>query len=132
MGAISGLARGIIGSGEVMGKPEKQSYTADWSIDETLKTLKTIEEALKTDRGTAQPGNALTPRERLIQRAFEMSNTEIEAVLDYIDNLEDLEDAAIIESRRDEVGIPLDDALKQLGFTREELMEEIGAEDTAQ
>ena len=74
----------------------------------------------------------LTPRERLIQRAFEISDYEIEAVLDYIDQLEDLADAAVIASRRDEVDIPLDDALKQLGFTREELMEEIENEDASE
>ena len=121
-----------------MGQPENQQNTkqfaADWSIDETLETLKAIEAALKTRQGlaAAHPENVLTPRERLIQRAFEISDYEIQTVLDYIDQLEDFADAAVIASRKDEVGIPLDDALKHLGFTREELMAETEAGDTAQ
>ena len=41
---------------------------------------------------------------------------------------EDAEDLAAIEARKGEVGIPLDDVLKELGFTREELMEAARAE----
>jgi len=37
--------------------------------------------------------------------------------------LEDEFDHAIIEARKSEVGIPLDNVLKNLGFTREELEE---------
>lgn len=36
---------------------------------------------------------------------------------------EDAEDLVICDGRKDEVGIPLDNALGELGFTREELME---------
>ena len=36
---------------------------------------------------------------------------------------EDAEDLVISEARKDEVGIPLDNVLDELGFTRDELME---------
>src|ERR1700682_1569843 len=113
--------------------PRFKELTAGWNRDDVLKAIKVIEEALKTDQGNAAHSeNALTSRERLIQRAFEMSDAEIEAVLDYIDHLEDLKDIAVSESRKDEVGIPLDDALKQLGYTREELMDAAKAEGIVQ
>jgi hypothetical protein len=40
--------------------------------------------------------------------------------------LEDSEDLADIEARKDEKGIPLDDMLAELGLTREKLLEEAG------
>ena len=64
----------------------------------------------------------LTEREQLIETILQMSEDQIMAVAEFIQNLEDNEDLAIIEARKDEVGIPLDDALKELGFTRQQLM----------
>lgn len=65
----------------------------------------------------------LTPREQLMQRVLEISDREIWAVLSFIDQIEDISDRATIEARKDEVGIPLDDVLKDLGLTRQQLME---------
>ena len=74
----------------------------------------------------------LNAREELIQRILAMTEEEASTILDYIEQMEDLEDIAVSESRKDEVGIPLDDALKQLGYTREELMEVAKAEGITQ
>lgn len=63
----------------------------------------------------------LNAREALIQRALAMSEDEASTVLDYIEQLEDLEDIAVSESRKDEVGIPFDEAIQDMGFDPERL-----------
>ena len=100
----------------------------EWSKEqlvEALSKIGNIDEAIETLQSLRahppQTEKALTPRERLIQRAFEISDYEIEAVLDYIDQLEDLADIAVSKSRKDEVGIPFEEAIKDLGLDPERL-----------
>jgi hypothetical protein len=63
----------------------------------------------------------LNAREELIQRALAMTEDEAGTILDYIEQLEDLEDITVSEARKDEVGIPFDEAIKELGFDPERL-----------
>ena len=93
-------------------------------IKKTIRILEVLSDPKSED--------SLTPREKLALRAFEISDLEVEAALDFLDRLEDIADAAVIAAHRDEVGIPLDDFLKELGYTREELIETAKAEDSAQ
>ena len=74
----------------------------------------------------------LNPREQLIERILRMSIDQVAALTEYAETLEDAlqdaEDLAIIKARKGEVGIPLDEALNKLGYTREELEAEARAE----
>ncbi len=63
----------------------------------------------------------LNPREELIQRALAMTDDEVRTILDFLEQLEDLEDIAVSESRKDEVGIPFDEAIQDMGFDPERL-----------
>ena len=63
----------------------------------------------------------LNPREELIQRALAMAEDEASTILGFIEQLEDLEDIAVSESRKDEVGIPFDEAIKDMGFDPQRL-----------
>ncbi len=65
----------------------------------------------------------LNAREELIQRALEMTEHEATTVLKFIEQLEEVEDMAIVAERRGEPTVTLDELLNHLGFTREELME---------
>jgi hypothetical protein len=92
--------------------------TADKSrINEAITSLAA---ALQEYQASNQE-DALTPRERLIRRAFELHDYEIDAVLEYIDRLEDIADIVLSEAAKDEVGIPFDEAIKELGFDRAQL-----------
>ncbi len=63
----------------------------------------------------------LSAREKLIQRVLEMTEAEVMTTLQFIEQLEDREDAAAIAAHKGEAGIPLDDLIQDLGFTREEI-----------
>lgn len=71
---------------------------------------------------------ALTPREQLIQRILLISNQEILAIMNFIDQLEDAEDLAMVEARKGETGISLDEYLEKNGLSRKELEAEARAE----
>ena len=64
----------------------------------------------------------LNAREELIPRALEMTEHEAATVLRFIEQLEEAEDMAIAAERRSEPTITLDELLKHLGFTREDLI----------
>ena len=82
----------------------KGDNTNEWSI------ITSMSEAIK-----------LSVREELIQRVLQMTEDKASTILDFIEELEDLEDIAISESRKDEIGIPFEEAIKELGFDPERL-----------
>lgn len=63
----------------------------------------------------------LNAREELILRALEMTEAEARTILKLIERLEDVEDAADIAAHKGEAGIPIEDLIKDLGFTVEEI-----------
>lgn len=74
----------------------------------------------------------LTQREQLIERILRMPANQVAVVEAFVEEMEDLlqdaVDLAIIEARKDEVGVPFDDVLNELGYTREGLEEIARAE----
>ncbi len=101
----------------------------------------------------------LNEREQLIERILRMPNDQVEAygrLLDVViahltdapredllmwlanipiemgSELEDALDHAIIEARRGEPGVPLDELIQELGFTREEIAEVMRREGLAE
>lgn len=70
----------------------------------------------------------LTEREQLIESILQMPDDQIMAVAEFIQNLEDNEDLAIIAARKDEDTISLDDYLRESGLSREDVEKTARAE----
>ena len=63
----------------------------------------------------------LNPREQLIERILQMPIEKVTAVTEFIEELEDAEDLAIIEARKDEPTISIDDYIRERGLDREKI-----------
>ena len=70
----------------------------------------------------------LNEREQVIERILHLPDEQVLAVAEFIQSLEDAEDLAIVEARRGEPSISLDDYLKKNNLSREELEAEARAE----
>ncbi|MCL5997046.1 MAG: hypothetical protein M1546_13460 [Chloroflexi bacterium] len=63
----------------------------------------------------------LTRREQLIERILRMPADQVTAVEAFFEQLEDAEDLAIIEARKNEPTISIDDYIRESGLDREEI-----------
>lgn len=70
----------------------------------------------------------LTVRDQLIIRILHMPDDRIAALAEFVDELEEDIDPALIEARKHEPAITLDDYLKKHNLSREELEAEARAE----
>jgi hypothetical protein len=61
----------------------------------------------------------LNEREQLIERILRMPDEQIAALAEFAEDLEEALDPAIIEARKSEPAITLDDYLRQSGLSRE-------------
>jgi hypothetical protein len=66
----------------------------------------------------------LTVREQLIERILRMPDAEVAALFEIVEELEEPLDPAMIEARKKEPAITLDEYLQKLNLSREELEKE--------